>query len=94
MRWNPTNDETEKILSWALNGIPIPRLRAGVLFDKGTIAYRALLGTPNGRGVAWMLIQHKPEFGQKNIPQIMVRLVLFQGRWTYVMIQKIGDVSG
>lgn len=32
----------------------------------------AILGTPNGRGVAWILIQHKLQLGPKNIKDVTI----------------------
>jgi len=32
----------------------------------------ALLGTPNGVGVAWLLIQHKPQLGHKTVEKVTV----------------------
>ena len=42
----------------------------GITFGMDTEEGKAILGTPNGCGVAWMLIQHKKAFGEKNIEKV------------------------
>jgi hypothetical protein len=39
----------------------------GIDFDMTSEEAKALLGTPNGSGVAWLLAQHKEELGQKTV---------------------------
>ena len=39
----------------------------GITFDISTREAQALLGTPNGSGVAWMLPQHQSSFGNKKV---------------------------
>ncbi|KAL4904973.1 hypothetical protein BDW74DRAFT_178540 [Aspergillus multicolor] len=41
-------------------------------FRPGDEAYYALLYTPNGRGIEWMLIQHKAQLGVKTVSEITV----------------------
>jgi hypothetical protein len=50
---------TNQTASWLPSG---PR---GLNFDVNTEQAEALLGTPNGSGVAWLLIQHKGPLGHK-----------------------------
>lgn len=33
---------------------------------------QAILGSPNGNGVAWLLIQHKEQLGQKRVRSVIV----------------------
>ncbi|KAI4682345.1 uncharacterized protein J4E88_005235 [Alternaria novae-zelandiae] len=42
----------------------------GITFGMDSEEGKAILGTPNGCGVAWMLIQHKKAFGEKNIEKV------------------------
>jgi len=42
----------------------------GITFGMDTEEGKAILGTPNGCGVAWMLIQHSKAFGKKNIEKV------------------------
>jgi hypothetical protein len=44
----------------------------GVSFDTDTRAATALLGTPNGIGVGWLLAQHKRELGHKVVDKVVV----------------------
>ncbi|CAA9962989.1 hypothetical protein PTMSG1_06357 [Pyrenophora teres f. maculata] len=47
----------------------------GVSFDVGEVEAKALCGTPNGKGVLWMLAQHRAELGHKTV----VKVTLFYG---------------
>jgi hypothetical protein len=42
----------------------------GVSFEAESEEGRAILGTPNGSGVAWMLVQHKKQFGGKSVERV------------------------
>ena len=42
----------------------------GITFKADTLEGQALIGTPNGQGVAWLLIQHKRQLGHKIIDEI------------------------
>lgn len=42
----------------------------GVTFDAGSKEGQALIGTPNGGGVAWLLAQHKEQLGVKVIDKV------------------------
>ena len=44
----------------------------GITFKSDTLEGQALIGTPNGQGVAWLLIQHKRQLGHKVIDEISV----------------------
>ncbi|KAK5119700.1 hypothetical protein LTR85_007276 [Meristemomyces frigidus] len=43
-----------------------------IKFTPGMDEFNALVGTPNVRGVAWLLIQHQSTFGRKTIVSITV----------------------
>jgi len=42
----------------------------GITFGMDTEEGKAILGTPNGCGVAWMLNQHSKALGEKNIEKV------------------------
>lgn len=42
----------------------------GLTWESETEAAKALLGTPNGNGVAWLLIQHKQQLGWKAVDSV------------------------
>lgn len=68
-------------------GVPVPHW-PGKTFDMVSEAGKVLLGSPNGRGVAWFLLQHKRAFGFKTVERVVVFKEaegVFMGFW-------IGDV--
>lgn len=42
----------------------------GITFGMDTEEGKAILGTPNGAGVAWMLVQHRKALGEKRIEKV------------------------
>lgn len=42
----------------------------GVIFDVDSEEGRAILGTPSGSGIVWLLAQHKQQLGEKRITKI------------------------
>jgi hypothetical protein len=44
----------------------------GVTFDIESEEGKAILGTPNGAGTAWLLIQRKRELGRRRIEKVTV----------------------
>ena len=44
----------------------------GTSFTRSSKEFKALLGSPNGSGVAWLLINHKMQLGKKTIAKITV----------------------
>ncbi|KAJ4377931.1 hypothetical protein N0V83_000761 [Neocucurbitaria cava] len=42
----------------------------GITFDIDSEEGRAILGTPNGSGTAWLLIQHKKQLGDRKIEKV------------------------
>ncbi|RHZ60825.1 uncharacterized protein CDV56_108825 [Aspergillus thermomutatus] len=49
-----------------------PMKEKGRTFRPGSDAYYALLYSPNGRGVGWLLIQHKAKLGLRTVSEITV----------------------
>jgi hypothetical protein len=43
-----------------------------VTFGMDTERGQAILGTPNGKGVAWLLINHKDQLGAKTIESVTI----------------------
>lgn len=77
------NDETREIIAQALSAnsrseaewsdkVTFTPTPVGATSTPANKAFYALLATPNVRGVAWMLIQHKAELGLKHIDYIQV----------------------
>lgn len=67
------NDNTEAAIIRAVGG----RQNLGTWADRRTFlphqeAFSALLGTPNGNGVAWFLAQHRAALGQRTVESITV----------------------
>jgi hypothetical protein len=65
------NDKTKSVIK-ILNGerrhLPWP----GLTFPMTELPGLAMLGTPNGYGVAWLLIQHRAQFGRRTIESVKV----------------------
>lgn len=99
------NDATKAIVRQAL-GKPSTftdwsQIEDGVSWTSGDDEFKAILASPNGRGAAWLLVQHKPQFGLMEVTKITVRGAKketvekgqTQTRWILVIIQEIGSVS-
>lgn len=43
-----------------------------ILLEPGKEGFAAILGSPNGRGIAWLLIQHADVFGRKEVKRIRI----------------------
>jgi hypothetical protein len=65
-----TNADTIKVIQRILGGAfrPWPGVSVPMTNEAGL----AMLGTPNGRGVAWLLATHKEQFGKKTIESVTV----------------------
>jgi hypothetical protein len=66
------NDRTLEIVDKVLERNSIETLPEwpGVTFDIDTAEAQALLGTPNGSGTAFLLIQHKRQLGHKMVEKV------------------------
>ena len=42
----------------------------GISFDIERKEAKAILGTPNGKGVAWLLAQHRAQLGEKTVKKV------------------------
>jgi hypothetical protein len=70
LRFHIVNTDTKRIISQATgNNVKVwPGDMFGIETDEG----KALLATPNGIGVAYFLINHKPELGVKTVERVQV----------------------
>ena len=71
LRLGIMNHETCQVLV-NIYGLHECCLWPGLTFDIESEEGQAILGTPNGSGVAWMLIQHKAQLGEKKIKKVTV----------------------
>jgi hypothetical protein len=81
--------DTERPPGPAIWGVRLPPW-PGKTFSIDSDAGKVLLASPNGRGTAWFLIQHKAKFGVKWIDQITI----FKDRLATYMLFRIADVRG
>ncbi|OCL11096.1 hypothetical protein AOQ84DRAFT_257642, partial [Glonium stellatum] len=68
------NEESNAIIRRSLEVAkqPLSQWSGRVEFSMDTEEGRAILGSANGRGVAWMLINHKAQLGLKTIDSVIV----------------------
>jgi hypothetical protein len=62
----------------------------GTTYNTGSVEFNALLGSPNGSGVAYLLAQHKTQLGHKTIDKITV----FKKTYEIMLLFDITDVEG
>lgn len=65
------NDNTRFIVSRALGSTSVGAW-PGTAFNMDTDQGRAILGTPNGSGVAWFLINHQMQMGTRTVKSVNV----------------------
>lgn len=65
------NDNTNFVVSKALGSTSVDAW-PGKEFNMDTDQGRAILGTPNGGGVAWFLINHQAQVGTKTVKSVTV----------------------
>lgn len=70
-RVNIINDDTNFIVSKALESTSVGPW-PGKEFEMDTDQGKAILATPNGRGVAWFLIDHQTQMGTKTVKSVVV----------------------
>jgi hypothetical protein len=66
----PTYSILNKIM--ARHGLAQYPIWPGTTFDMECEEGRAILGTPNGAGTAWLLIQHKKQLGDRRIEKVTI----------------------
>ncbi|GFF94221.1 hypothetical protein IFM53868_07470 [Aspergillus udagawae] len=70
IRFSIANTDAGNIIAQVTGGQTIGGYKNPMVFKPGESNYNALLGTPNGSGVAWLLINHKAQMGVKTIASI------------------------
>lgn len=83
----PTEDVNQDV--FGLDTKDWSKISRGRTFYPNEEAFAALLGTPNGSGIAYMLIDHKDQFGQMRVKSITVKGMKIGGEWFPWMIQVI-----
>ena len=69
-RYDISNAETILVMEQIFMGVSRPW--PGIEVQMSHSAGLAMLGTPNGRGVAWLLATHKEQFGRRTIESVRV----------------------
>ena len=82
------NAFTESIMYAA---VPESQSQKLTVFGPGDEAFLALLGTPNGAGGVYLLMQHKLALGFKTISRVLV--VLTGSKWEPFLIFEVVDMS-
>ncbi|KAF7173943.1 hypothetical protein CNMCM5623_006162 [Aspergillus felis] len=70
IRFSISNTDSGNIIAQVTGGETIGGGKKPMVFEAGNSNFNALLGTPNGSGVAWLLINHKAQMGLKTIASI------------------------
>ncbi|PWY87094.1 hypothetical protein BO94DRAFT_546336 [Aspergillus sclerotioniger CBS 115572] len=70
IRFSISNLGAQAVMNTVTGGAVIGGYKSPMKFESGSANYNALLGTPNGSGVAWLLINHKAQLGIKTIKSI------------------------
>lgn len=80
---NIMNQESKMVIERAaggLNNLQWP----GKIFEMASSEGRAILGSPNGRGVAFLLATHKEQLGQRTVERVLVWRAYSQ-EWGYAL---------
>ena len=74
LRENAQNKDTFAVIRHVISGLPTMGnlLWPGVEFDAEPDKGMALLGTPSGAGVAWVLAQHRAQLGHKVVDKVVL----------------------
>lgn len=64
------SNATMKIGGQALGGANSWGVWPGKTFNNGSDQFAALMATPSGRGVAWLLLTHRDQFGWKSVKSV------------------------
>lgn len=86
LRYNVQNDETTEVIMECLNH-GTPGLWPGIEFDINSEEGRALLGTPNGYGVGYLLLQHRADLGQKMIRSVNIFSSSARAPYSWLMLR-------
>ncbi|KAJ5638650.1 hypothetical protein N7528_001040 [Penicillium herquei] len=69
-KFSIVNGDAEEVIGYVTKGQTIGGYNNPMVFNAGEDNFNALLGTPNGGGVAWFLINHKAQLGIKTLASI------------------------
>ena len=95
-RMQISNADTESIVKRVMGDVATS-VWPGKTFRMTTDEGKALLGTPHGSGIAWLLAQHKKQLGLKTVDEVTVyRLTTGQPTSLCFALRDIGgdDDSG
>ncbi|KAJ5714584.1 uncharacterized protein N7483_011765 [Penicillium malachiteum] len=70
IRFSIANLDAGSVIGEVTGGATIGGYKTPMKFNAGSDEFNALLGTPNGSGVAWFLINHKAQLGTKTLASI------------------------
>jgi hypothetical protein len=91
IRYEIINEDTCRIIEEAAGEDQIPTPWPGLTESMSEEKGRAILGTPNGLGIAYMLATHKSHFGEKTIESVRV---WWEGELGFIFASyKIGPVA-
>ncbi|CAN9084245.1 unnamed protein product [Alternaria alternata] len=65
----------------------------GTTYYPGSNEFNALLGSPNGQGVAHMLIQHRKQLGHKTVEKVIVFFIACRGKMLLFHLQDVEETS-
>ncbi|KAH6858863.1 hypothetical protein BKA58DRAFT_444049 [Alternaria rosae] len=90
LRYSVMDDVTRFVLTYlSLQGRFALKEWRGTTYSAGSVEFNALLGSPNGAGVAYLLIQHKKGLGHKTVDKVTV----FKKKWDTMLLFHITDVD-
>ena len=91
LRHNVLNDVTRFAVTYLmLQGRLVVKEWPGTTYNAGSVEFNALLGSPNGSGVAYLLIQHRKGLGHKTVDKVTI----FKEKWDIMLLFHITDVGG
>jgi hypothetical protein len=70
VKCHPENNVTNRIATQALGGLTEWTKWPGKSFSKESQQFAAVMATPSGQGVAWMLLTHREQLGWKYVESI------------------------
>jgi hypothetical protein len=96
LRYDIRNDMTRSVIyavSWRQPKEEQSLLWPGIIVPGCSDDGKALLGTPNGVGVGWLLASHKKQLGQKTIESVRIWVTIKNNVETFNALFKIMPVS-
>ena len=90
-RHNIATPDTRQIIEGAAGnrfGTKWEGVWPGKRFAKGTTQFQALLGTPHGKSITWLIVEHPNEFPKKDIESITIFTI---AKGAYCMLFTLTD---